>query len=99
MVVALPGVALLCMVCLAWYSPAPPLPPSLPAVHPLQSIKQGEQAAKLGLGDPKAFKAQRATAEKNVQVRAWGAGPADCGGLRVLHLSAAERATCQMCDY
>ena len=35
---------------------------------PAQAKKQGEQAAKLGLGDPKAFAQQRATAEKNVKV-------------------------------
>lgn len=34
-----------------------------------QAVKQGEQAAKLGVGDPKAFQQQRATAEKNVKVR------------------------------
>lgn len=34
----------------------------------LQAVKQGEQATKLGVGDPKAFAATRATAEKNVKV-------------------------------
>ncbi len=34
----------------------------------LQAVKQGEQAAKLGVGDPKTFQQQRATAEKNVKV-------------------------------
>lgn len=33
-----------------------------------QSIKQGEQAAKLGVGDPKLFAQQRTMAEKNVKV-------------------------------
>lgn len=32
-----------------------------------KAVKQGEQAAKLGVGDPKAFQQQRATAEKNVK--------------------------------
>ena len=34
----------------------------------LQAIKQGEQAAKLGVGDPKLFAQQRTMAEKNVKV-------------------------------
>ncbi|PSC75947.1 tRNA (guanosine(18)-2 -O)-methyltransferase isoform B [Micractinium conductrix] len=32
-----------------------------------KAVKQGEQATKLGVGDPKAFAATRATAEKNVK--------------------------------
>ncbi|KAL4421449.1 hypothetical protein ABPG75_010740 [Micractinium tetrahymenae] len=32
-----------------------------------KAVKQGEQAAKLGVGDPKAFQQQRATADKNVK--------------------------------
>ncbi|KAL4432192.1 hypothetical protein ABPG77_005954 [Micractinium sp. CCAP 211/92] len=32
-----------------------------------KAVKQGEQAAKLGVGDPKTFQQQRTTAEKNVK--------------------------------
>lgn len=46
---------------------------SLPPHHP-QAIKQGEQAARLGLGDPKTFAKQRATAEANVKVGAAAGG-------------------------
>lgn len=38
------------------------------ALVSLQAIKQGEQAAKLGVGDPKLFAQQRTMAEKNVKV-------------------------------
>jgi hypothetical protein len=52
----------------------------------LQAIKQGEQAAKLGLGDAKTFKQQRSTAETNVKVGA------SSSSLKMLRIAAAAAA-------
>lgn len=58
---------------LPWLCGCPSLLPVGPCAA-LQAVKQGEQAAKLGVGDPKTFQQQRATLEKNVKARGGGHG-------------------------